>query len=191
MKYKCLVLDHDDTVVNSTASIHFPSFVKYLEEYRPEIAGNYTLNDYLEKNDLARNVTFYFIAIGDEAEPFGRYFAGDEHFFKVDDCENIGDKIDFVTRLTIAETTTVTGDAIGYGHSYDDKDDDEDDDNYSDDDDDGDDDDAPVVNDDSDDDEDDSNDDNSNGKNGMGNLDEEDEDEDKDDDGSLDAILDF
>jgi phosphoglycolate phosphatase/pyrophosphatase PpaX len=50
VKYKCLVLDHDDTVVNSTASIHFPSFVKYLEEYRPEIAGNYTLNDYLEKN---------------------------------------------------------------------------------------------------------------------------------------------
>ena len=40
MKYKCLVLDHDDTVVDSTATIHFPSFVKYLEDYRPEIAGN-------------------------------------------------------------------------------------------------------------------------------------------------------
>ena len=50
MKYKCLVLDHDDTVVDSTATIHFPSFVKYLEDYRPEIAGNYTLNDYFEKN---------------------------------------------------------------------------------------------------------------------------------------------
>lgn len=50
MKYKCLVLDHDDTVVNSTASIHFPSFVEYLKEYRPLIADNYTLEDYFRKN---------------------------------------------------------------------------------------------------------------------------------------------
>ena len=35
MKYKCLVFDHDDTVVNSTATIHYPSFVKYLERYFP------------------------------------------------------------------------------------------------------------------------------------------------------------
>ena len=26
MRYKCLVLDHDDTLVNSTATIHFPCF---------------------------------------------------------------------------------------------------------------------------------------------------------------------
>lgn len=50
MKYKCLVLDHDDTVVNSTASIHYPSFVEYLKEYRPSIADNYTLDDYFRKN---------------------------------------------------------------------------------------------------------------------------------------------
>ena len=50
MKYKCLVLDHDDTVVNSTASIHFPSFVKYLREYRPKLADSYTLEDYFRKN---------------------------------------------------------------------------------------------------------------------------------------------
>lgn len=50
MKYKCLVLDHDDTVVNSTASIHFPSFIDYLKEYRPELADNYTLEDYFVKN---------------------------------------------------------------------------------------------------------------------------------------------
>ena len=35
MKYKCLVFDHDDTVVNSTATIHFPSFRDYLKIYRP------------------------------------------------------------------------------------------------------------------------------------------------------------
>lgn len=30
MIYKCLVLDHDDTVVNSTATIHHPCFQEYL-----------------------------------------------------------------------------------------------------------------------------------------------------------------
>ncbi|HOK48860.1 MAG TPA: hydrolase, partial [Sedimentibacter sp.] len=30
MKYKCLVLDHDDTAVKSTPDIHYPSFVKAL-----------------------------------------------------------------------------------------------------------------------------------------------------------------
>ncbi len=35
MRYKCLVFDHDDTVVNSTATIHHPCFQKYLELRRP------------------------------------------------------------------------------------------------------------------------------------------------------------
>ena len=50
MKYKCLVLDHDDTVVDSTRTVHFPSFVEYLEEYYPEFSKNYTLESYLVKN---------------------------------------------------------------------------------------------------------------------------------------------
>ena len=50
MKYKCLILDHDDTVVDSTATIHFPSFVAYLEIYRPNIAKNYTFESYIRKN---------------------------------------------------------------------------------------------------------------------------------------------
>ena len=36
MRYKCLVFDHDDTVVNSTATIHYPCFVKYLSLHYPE-----------------------------------------------------------------------------------------------------------------------------------------------------------
>ena len=154
------------------------------------------LNDYLEKNDLARSVTFHFIAVGDEAEAFGRYFAGDDHFYKVDDCENIGDKLDFVTRQSLAESTTVTGDAIGYGEScdedddeehsvYDEDEDDSDEDEYDEDNYDvSDDEDEPDVDEDEDVDEDDSSD-----------SDEEDEDDDDgddgDDDGSLDKILDF
>lgn len=35
MRYKCLVFDHDDTVVNSTATIHHPCFQEYLNIYRP------------------------------------------------------------------------------------------------------------------------------------------------------------
>lgn len=50
MKYKCLVLDHDDTVVDSTASIHFPCFLEYLKLTRPHLVANYTLDDYFRKN---------------------------------------------------------------------------------------------------------------------------------------------
>ena len=35
MKYRLLVFDHDDTAVNSTATIHHPCFVRFLEEYYP------------------------------------------------------------------------------------------------------------------------------------------------------------
>lgn len=48
MRYSCLVLDHDDTVVNSTAVIHFPSFLAYLDRVRPGL--HYTLDDYFRKN---------------------------------------------------------------------------------------------------------------------------------------------
>ena len=48
MRYPCLVLDHDDTVVNSTAVIHFPSFQAYLDRVRPGVT--YTLEEYFRKN---------------------------------------------------------------------------------------------------------------------------------------------
>lgn len=37
LKYKCLVLDHDDTVVNSTATVHYPCFVEYAKRYMPHM----------------------------------------------------------------------------------------------------------------------------------------------------------
>lgn len=48
MKYRCLVFDHDDTVVNSTATIHHPCFVEFLNEYYP--GRTCTLEDYFLKN---------------------------------------------------------------------------------------------------------------------------------------------
>ena len=35
LKYPCLVLDHDDTVVQSEATVNYPFFVQFLKEYRP------------------------------------------------------------------------------------------------------------------------------------------------------------
>lgn len=48
MKYKCLVFDHDDTVVNSTASIHYPCFVEYTRTRYP--GKTCTLDEYFIKN---------------------------------------------------------------------------------------------------------------------------------------------
>ncbi len=50
MKYKCLVFDHDDTVVNSTATIHYPCFIEFLGVYYPELVRDYTLESYFVKN---------------------------------------------------------------------------------------------------------------------------------------------
>ena len=36
VRYQCLVLDHDDTVVNSTASVNYPAFVQTLKTLRPD-----------------------------------------------------------------------------------------------------------------------------------------------------------
>ena len=46
MKYKCLVLDHDDTVIKSTPSIHYPSFIVAQKEMRPNMKP-YTLDEFI------------------------------------------------------------------------------------------------------------------------------------------------
>ena len=47
-RYKCLVFDHDDTVVDSTATIHQPAFQAYLDIYRPGMT--LTADEYMLKN---------------------------------------------------------------------------------------------------------------------------------------------
>ena len=49
MKFPCLVLDHDDTVVNSTATVHFSCFAEYTAKFFPK-AKRYTLEEYILKN---------------------------------------------------------------------------------------------------------------------------------------------
>jgi len=48
MKYKCLVFDHDDTVVNSTATIHHPCFQAFLNDFYP--GERMSLNEYFLVN---------------------------------------------------------------------------------------------------------------------------------------------
>ena len=45
LKYPCLVLDHDDTVVQSEATVNFPFFVYILDQYRP--GTTITLEEYV------------------------------------------------------------------------------------------------------------------------------------------------
>ncbi len=48
MRYRCLVFDHDDTVVNSTATIHYPCFEEFLRRFYP--GRSCTLEEYFLKN---------------------------------------------------------------------------------------------------------------------------------------------
>lgn len=68
MKYKCLVLDHDDTVVSSTATIHFPCFMEYLGKFYPQLVKNYTLESYFVKNFHPGVVELFTDEIGMNAE---------------------------------------------------------------------------------------------------------------------------
>lgn len=47
LKYKCLVLDHDDTVVQSEATVNYPCFCRFLEIYRPGLS--ISLADYVSE----------------------------------------------------------------------------------------------------------------------------------------------
>ena len=37
MKYSCLILDHDDTAVDSTAEIHYPAHLEIMKQLRPDL----------------------------------------------------------------------------------------------------------------------------------------------------------
>ena len=48
LKYRCLVLDHDDTVMDSTTHVHHPAFLVSLAELRPGVT--ISLEDYFRVN---------------------------------------------------------------------------------------------------------------------------------------------
>ena len=48
LKHPCLVLDHDDTTVNSTATLHYPAFVAFMKIHRPDL--RMSLEEYFRYN---------------------------------------------------------------------------------------------------------------------------------------------
>jgi len=36
LRYKCIILDHDDTAVNSTADLHYPAHIEIMKQMRPK-----------------------------------------------------------------------------------------------------------------------------------------------------------
>ncbi len=62
LRYPCLIVDHDDTVVNSTATVHYPCFISYCETYFPDY--HCTLEDYLRKNFDPGVVAFFRDEVG-------------------------------------------------------------------------------------------------------------------------------
>lgn len=48
MNYKAIILDHDDTVVDSTATVHYPAFVSFMMDLRG--GTDITLEDYFSYN---------------------------------------------------------------------------------------------------------------------------------------------
>lgn len=54
LKYKCLVLDHDDTVVRSEVTVNYPCFLLALEKFRPgETMGYEEFVDWCYRYDFA------------------------------------------------------------------------------------------------------------------------------------------
>jgi phosphoglycolate phosphatase/pyrophosphatase PpaX len=49
LNYRCIILDHDDTAVDSTATIHYPAHVEVIRRLRPELQP-ISLDEWFLKN---------------------------------------------------------------------------------------------------------------------------------------------
>ena len=80
MRYRCLVFDHDDTLVDSTRNVHYPCFVAFMREHRPEL--QISLDDYVRFNFDPGVVPFFRDICGLteeellEEQSFWRAYAG-------------------------------------------------------------------------------------------------------------------
>lgn len=57
MRYRCLIFDHDDTTVDSSRNVHYPAFVEYMKEHKPEV--NISLEDYIRYNFYPGVIPFF------------------------------------------------------------------------------------------------------------------------------------
>lgn len=63
MKYRCLIMDHDDTTVNSTTKVHYPSFVEFMKVKGKE-ASIVSLEDYVRYNFNPGVIPFFMDILG-------------------------------------------------------------------------------------------------------------------------------
>ena len=62
MNYRCLILDHDDTVVDSTATVHYPAFLAFMKQFRG--GTDVTLEQYFTYNFSPGVLPFFQEIIG-------------------------------------------------------------------------------------------------------------------------------
>ena len=75
LRFPCLVMDHDDTVVNSTAVVHFPAFLDAMRQLRPEMnLSGYTLEDYFRVNFQPGILPYYRKVLGFSDEEMQREY---------------------------------------------------------------------------------------------------------------------
>lgn len=95
MKYKCLVLDHDDTIVNSTATVHYPSFIEFMKIHRP--GTFYTLEEYIKYNFDPGVVPFFKDLCGLTEEEL----ILEQDFWKEYQSEHVSDAFEGIRDLLI------------------------------------------------------------------------------------------
>ena len=59
LRYRCLVLDHDDTVVESSESVHYPAYLEVMRRLRPNLKP-LSLQGWLLKN-FDPGISSYFV----------------------------------------------------------------------------------------------------------------------------------
>jgi len=62
-RYRCLILDHDDTAVDSTAQIHYPAHVEVMKRIRPHVPP-VDLENWFRKNFDPGIMTFLTAELG-------------------------------------------------------------------------------------------------------------------------------
>ena len=64
MSYKVLIIDHDDTVVISTETIHYPCFISFMMMHGRDMREQIPIEKYLEYNLLGDIREFYLDKVG-------------------------------------------------------------------------------------------------------------------------------
>lgn len=73
LRFQCLILDHDDTAVDSTSSIHYPAHLEIMKQLRPEWQP-VSLEGWLRKNYNPGIFEYYTDELGFDGEEIAREY---------------------------------------------------------------------------------------------------------------------